>query len=137
MKQYDPMCVTKVVRCFDSSSMRTWWNANCRSKDEKYLDPFRVSKYFSSLDLRSAFHQVCMDKESKHLTTFVTHIGSYCFIRMPYGVVNAPATFQKLMERVLRHLQWHICMAYLDDKIVFSKDFRLHLDNLEQVFDRL
>ena len=96
------------------------------------LDALNGSKYFSFLDLRSAFHQVRMDEESKNLTTFVTHIGSYCFIRMPYGVVNAPATFQKLMEKVLRHLHWHICMAYLDDVIVFSKDFESRLDNLEQ-----
>ena len=63
------------------------------------LDALNGAKYFTSLDLKSAFHQVRMDEKSKHLTTFVTHIGSYSFLRMPYGVINATTTFQKLMER--------------------------------------
>ena len=101
------------------------------------LDALNGSKYFSSLDLKSAFHQVRLDEESKHLTTFATHIGCYSFIKMPYGLSNASATFQKLMDKVLRHLHWHICMVYLDDIIAFSRDFQSHLDNQEQIFQRL
>ena len=100
------------------------------------LDALNGAKFFSSLDLKSAFHQVCMDEKSKHLTTFVTHIGSYSFIRMPYGINNATATFQQLMDKVLKHLTWHICLVYVDDVIIYSKDYRSHLDNLDQVFMR-
>ena len=92
--------------CLDKDTYYSLLDAP-KLKDQVILE----SKFFSSVDLRSAFHQVRMDEDSKHLTTFVTHIGSYCFIRMPYGVVKALATFQKQMEKVLRHLHWHICMA--------------------------
>ena len=101
------------------------------------LDALNGAKYFTSLDLKSAFHQVRMDEKSKHLTTFVTHIGSNSFLRMPYGIVNATATSQQLMEKVLKHLTWHICLVYVDDVIIYSKDYRSHLDNLDQVFMRI
>ena len=69
------------------------------------IDALHGSVYFSSLDLRSAFFQVRLGEESKHLTTFCTHIGSFSFIHMPYGLANATCTFQKLMEKVLRGIQ--------------------------------
>ena len=67
------------------------------------LDALNGSKFFYSLGLKSAFHQVRMGEESKP-STFVTHIVSFSFIHMPYGVVNMSATFQKLMKKVLCHL---------------------------------
>ena len=68
-----------------------------------------------------------MNERSKHLATFVTHIGSYSFLEIPYGLVNATTTFQRLMEEVLKHLHWRICLGYVDDVIAYSKDFRSHI----------
>lgn len=97
------------------------------------LDALNGSKFFSSLDLRSVHQR--MDEDSKDLTTFVMHIGSFSFICMPYGVVNASAIFQKLIEKVLYHLHWHICMTNLDNVIVLSRYFRSHLDNKQVLTD--
>ena len=55
---------------------------------------------------------------------------------MPFGLCNAPATFQQLTENVLNGLQWKTCLVYLDDIIVYSKTFDEHLDRLREVFDR-
>ena len=56
---------------------------------------------------------------------------------MPFGLCNAGATFERLMERVLTNLSWKICLVYLDDIIGLSKDFDEHLSNLQQIFARL
>ena len=93
--------------------------------------------YFSTLDLMSGFFQVDLDEESRDKTTFVTHRGTYRFKRMPQGLVGAPATFSRLVETVFRGLNWKICLAYLDDIIVFSHSFNDHIKHLTQVFDRL
>lgn len=63
--------------------------------------------------------------------------GLWQFKVMPFGLKNAPATFERIMDRILSGLSLKICMVYLDDIIVFSKPFREQLDNLRQVFQRL
>ena len=95
------------------------------------------AKYFSTLDLQSGYHQVPIAESSKPYTAFVTHDGLYEFNRMSFGLTNAPACFSRLMTRVLQNLNWEIALLYLDDIIVFSKDFKDHISNLEAVFQRL
>lgn len=56
---------------------------------------------------------------------------------MPFGLCNAGATFERLMEKVLSNLSWNMCMVYLDDIIILSKTFEEHIENLRQVFERL
>lgn len=63
--------------------------------------------------------------------------GHWQFTKMPFGLCNAGAIFERLMERVLSNLSWKVCLVYLDDIIILSKDFKEHLDNLRQVFTRL
>lgn len=70
-------------------------------------------------------------------TTFATKRDLFHFNVMPFGLCNAPATFERLMETVFSGLQWQICLVYLDDIIVIWKIFANMLDNLKQVFDRL
>ncbi len=101
------------------------------------LDLLAHSRYFTTLDLASGYWQVPMDPESREKTAFTTHSGLYEFTVMPFGLCNAPATFQRLIETVLAGLTRSACMAYIDDILVIGKTYDEHLENLELVLDRL
>ena len=95
------------------------------------------AQYFTSLDLHSAFLQIEMHPDSLHKSAFITQSGVYEYKRMPYGLMNAPVSFQMVMTQVLRGLTWRQCLIYLDDILVFSETFDDHLSHLEQIFSRL
>ena len=78
-----------------------------------------------------------MDAADREKTTFVMQGGLYEFRVMPFGLVNAPATFERLMERVLRGIAWSECLVYLNDILVFGPNFAMTLARLESVLDRL
>ena len=102
------------------------------------LDALSGSKWFSTIDLKSGYWQVKMTPEDKPKTAFsIPGGGHWQFLNMPFGLCNAGATFERLMEKVLSGLSWKICMVYLDDIIILSKTFDEHLENLRQVFERL
>ena len=92
-------------------------------------------------DLKSGYWQIKVNEDSQEKTAFVTHKGLYEFRVMPFGVTNAPAVFQHLMQRVLAGLQegnvTDFVSVYLDDVIVFSETFTDHIKHLEAVFDHL
>jgi hypothetical protein len=93
---------------------------------------------FSAIDLKSGYWQIPMDKASKHLTAFATPDGAtYQYRVMPFGLKNAPATFQKLMTRVLEGHLGKFAHVYLDDIIIFSRDHREHLVHLRLILERL
>lgn len=75
-------------------------------------------KCFSFLDLSSGFHQIQMEERSKKYTAFSTPQGHFHFICMPFGLKNAPATFQRMMDTALRGLINNHCFVYLDDIII-------------------
>ena len=100
------------------------------------LDALMESIYFSTLDLVSGYWQVPLDEEAQQRSAFVTRGGLWRWKVLPFGLTSAPATFERLMERVLKGLQWRTLLLYLDDIIVFSKDFDSHLTRLEEVFQR-
>ena len=79
--------------------------------------------------------EVAPDDQEK--TAFCTQEGLFQFNVMPFGLCNAPATFQRLMDCVLAGLQWTSCLVYIDDIVIMGKYFEDHLHNLQQVFDRL
>jgi len=101
------------------------------------LDSLQGSCWFSTLDLASGYWQVEMDPTLKEKTAFATPFGLHQFRVMPFGLCNAPSTFQRLMELVLAGLQWNICLVYLDDIIVHSRTVKEHLVRLEEVYTRL
>ncbi|PIK40687.1 hypothetical protein BSL78_22442 [Apostichopus japonicus] len=101
------------------------------------LDALSGAKWFSTLDMKSGYWQVEMDPHDKSKTAFITTSGLYEVNVLPFGLCNAPATFQRLMERVLKGLHWQTCLLYLDDIIVFSKTFDEELVRLTQVFNRI
>ncbi len=94
-------------------------------------------KYFSTLDLASGYWQIEMDESSKQKTAFIVDNNLYEWNRLSFGLTNAPGTFQRLMNYVLRSVIGKICLVYLDDIKVFSKSKEEHLANLGQIFDLL
>ncbi|CAF1623482.1 unnamed protein product [Rotaria magnacalcarata] len=101
------------------------------------LDSLQQAKFLLTLDLRSGYWQVEMDKDSRQKTAFVTHKGLFEFNVMPFGLTNAPATFQRLMDIVLAGLKWQCCLVYIDDVVIFSPTFVQHMTDLEKVFQAL
>ena len=101
------------------------------------LDSLAGSKFFSTLDMYSDYWQVAMDPEDKDKTAFCTRQGLFQWKVMPFGLCNAPATFERLMEFVLSGLNWRCCLIHLDDIIVFGRDFDEALSNLKAVWTRL
>ena len=102
------------------------------------LNAMRGSKYFSCLDLKRGFYQTEMDPESRQYTAFTAgNMGFFEFRQMPFGLCNAPATFQRLMEECLGELIYSICVVYLDDIIIFAKTEDEHLHRLGLVMERL
>ena len=93
------------------------------------------AKVFSTIDLRSGYHHIALGKSSRAKTAFVTPFGKYEFLMVPFGLAQAPAYFQLLMNKVLKGLKF--AMTYLDDIIIFSQDESQHLEHLEIVFSHL
>jgi len=101
------------------------------------LDAMAGARWFSTLDLKSGYHQVEMAREDKAKTAFSFGQGLWQFTVMPFGLCNAPSCFERLMERVLEGLQWRTALVYLDDIIVFGGSFDEELERLEVVLRRL
>ena len=89
------------------------------------------------MDLRSGYHQVELNPADRQKTAFVTTFGMYEYVTMPFGLCNAPATFQRLMDVCLAGLKYNSCLVYIDDIIIFSKTYDEHLIRLQAVFERL
>ncbi|GFV50906.1 hypothetical protein TNCV_3921991 [Trichonephila clavipes] len=97
------------------------------------LDCLKGAMFFSSMDLRSGYWQIEIDEADREKTAFITPEGLYEFKVMPFGLCNAPATFERMMDNLLRHFKWTMCLCYLDDIIVFSETFEDHLIRLRLV----
>ena len=102
--------------------------------DEMYAK-LKGAKVSSTTDLRSGYHHIALGKSSRAKTTFVMPFGKYEFLMVPFGLPQAPAYFQLLMNKVLKGLKF--TMTYLDDIIIFSQDELQHLEHLEIVFSHL
>ena len=126
--------------CIDLWKLNKWTIKDAYSlpQIDETLDSLQGSQWFSFPDLKSRYWQVKMDEESKPLTAFtVRPLGFYECERMPFGLTNTPATFQRLMETCLGDINLHWCIIYLGDIVIFSKDLVSHLQRLEAVFQKL
>ncbi|EIE91156.1 hypothetical protein RO3G_15867 [Rhizopus delemar RA 99-880] len=99
------------------------------------LDTLGKAKVFSALDMRAGFHQVPLEESSKELTAFTTKYGVYHYNTLPMGLVNSPATFQRLIDLCFRPLINKCLVAYIDDLNVYSNNCHEHLVHLEHVFN--
>ena len=101
------------------------------------LSSLHGKKYFSALDLESGYWQIPMSVADKEKTAFVTPFGAWQFKVMPFGLRNAPATFQRTMDAVMAGAKWVHCLVYIDDVLIFSNSFDEHLEHIKDVFKRL
>ena len=97
------------------------------------LSRLAQTQFYSIMDMQSGFWQIELAPEAEEKTAFITPDGLWQFKKMPFGLCNAPATFQRVMDMVLMGLKWDACLIYLDDVVVFSKTFDEHLDKLDKV----
>lgn len=104
---------------------------------DESLEALQGARYFSSLDLAHGYHQVAMDPNSVEKTAFRVPFGLYEFTRMPFGLANAPSTFQRVMEQCLGDMNLSELLIYLDDILVYSSSWEEHLKRLDKVFSRL
>ena len=93
------------------------------------------AKFYTSLDLRSGYHRIALDKDSFKKTPFVAPFGKYEFLKVPFGLADAPAYLQNLMNKVLNCLNF--TLVYLDDVIIFSETAGQHLKHIQTVLARL
>lgn len=101
---------------------------------DSILDKLGKAQYFTTLDLAKGYHQISIKEEDKQKTAFVTPHGLYEFNRMPFGLKNAPATFQRLMNNILRDYINKVCVVYLDDILIFSTSLKEHISAIYSIF---
>ena len=104
---------------------------------QESLDSLNGSEWFSVVDLTRAYYQGYISPESRHKTAFVTPWGFYQWVRIPFGLQNAPANFQRYMENVISDLRGKCALPYLDDVVIHSKSFTEHVKHIAQVLQRL
>ncbi len=98
-----------------------------------------TAKYglLSFLDAFSGYHEILINPEDEEKTAFITEIGTYCYVRMPFGLKNAGATYQRLMNKVFNSQIGRNMEAYVDDMIVKSRMPSNHITDLSETFQRL
>ena len=106
-------------------------------KIEDLFHAIKDSEYFTLLDLASGFWQIPLDPDQRHYTAFSTHRGHWQFKRMPFGIINGPATFQRWMDQVLGDLRHRGVLVYIDDILIHHPTEAGMLKLFEEVMERL
>ncbi|WVZ93867.1 hypothetical protein U9M48_039820 [Paspalum notatum var. saurae] len=104
---------------------------------EELFEELHGAQWFTTLDLRSGFHQILVAEEDRYKTAFQTHQGHYEYKVMPYGLTSAPATFQSVMNFILASLLRKCAVVFIDDILIYSKSIQEHAQHVQQVFQLL
>ena len=104
---------------------------------DETLESLGGARWFTTLDLLSGYWQVGLTPEAKIKSAFCVRSSLYVWSVTPFGLFNAPSTFERLMETVLQGLQWSSCLVYLDDVVIFGNTQRELLERMDEVFTRL
>ena len=106
-------------------------------KMNEELEKYREAKYFTTMDAMSGFWQIAMAEEDREKTAFVTQYGLFEYNIMPFGLKNAPATFQRCMDEILKEYRDEFVTVYIDDILIYSKTFEEHLEHIRKVLQKL
>jgi len=98
---------------------------------------FEKAKYFTTLDLNQAYHQIPLAKASNPLTAFCTDWNLYQYTRVPFGLATGAQVLSRLLDRVFQDIKFEFVYHYLDDVVIYSKSFKEHLKHIRLVLDRL
>jgi len=104
---------------------------------DELRDHVAGAKVFTKLDLKDGYHHIRMRKGDEHKTAFGTRYGQYEFKVMPFGLVNAPATFQPMMNKILREFLDHGVVVYQEDILIYTENMDDHINLVQKVLDRL
>jgi Reverse transcriptase (RNA-dependent DNA polymerase) len=100
---------------------------------DEYLDSLGDAVIFSTMDCNSGYWQIPISEEDRDKMAFVTHKGLHRFTRMPFGLSNAPATFQRALDMILAGVKWQYVLVYLDAVIVYSKSITEYMEHLDYI----
>ena len=109
-------------------------NAYPIQRIDNILDHLGPSKFFTTLDAKSGYHQIPVHPDDQDKTTFTTFFGTYKWTGMPFGICNAPSKYQEEMDKLFWDILWTFVLNYIDDTVVYSVTFEDHLKHLEEVF---
>ncbi|CAF4537482.1 unnamed protein product, partial [Didymodactylos carnosus] len=104
---------------------------------EELLSRIGGSKYFTKLDLKSGYFQIPIQEKDKEKTAFITQDGLWEFNVLPQGVMNGPPTFQRVLHNLIGNGRWDYVVVYLDDILIFSKNFTDHKRHLSEILSLL
>ena len=104
---------------------------------DEILENLGKCAHFSTLDPAQGFHRILVEKNSIEKTAFTVENGHYEYTRMPFGLKNAPATFQRMMDKILMKYLHTFSFVYMDNIVIFSKSLQEHLQHIKLIFDEL
>ncbi|GBG86089.1 hypothetical protein CBR_g40992 [Chara braunii] len=125
--------------CIDYRKLnaQTIRNAGPLPRIDDLLERLGGAKFFSKLDLKSGYHQLEIRQEDRYKTAFKTRYGHFEWLVLPFGLTNAPTTFQAAMTTEFRHMLDRFVLIYLDDILVYSRSLEEHVEHMRTVLERL